>query len=271
MTASTTGERVQEQAEGAIHLERDGGVAVITLDRPHKRNALGPGMPERILAICDEIDGDPSIGAAVVRGTGDAFCAGADRAVLDQAGEDPTRADLFELLGSVYRAFMRVGSLAVPVIAAVRGAAVGAGVNLVLAADLRIVAEDARLLAGFQRIGLHPGGGNFKLTARLAGREATAALSLFGEEIDGRRAVDLGLAWEALAADRVEPRALELAHRAAEDPELARTALRSFRQITDWGVGWDIAMEAERSAQMWSLRRRHDAKTTAATAETTTR
>lgn len=84
---------------------------------------------------------------------------------------------------TVYGSFARVGELEVPTVAAVRGAAVGAGTNLFMAADLRIVADDARLLAGFLRIGIHPGGGFFTLAGRLAGREAAAALGLFSQAI----------------------------------------------------------------------------------------
>lgn len=239
-----------------IQLQIREGVAVITLNRPKTRNALDAAMAQQLIDVCDTVDRDHTVGAAVVRGAGGTFCSGANRAVLDTAGQDPASEENFAALGAVYESFYRVGHLAVPVIAAVRGAAVGAGINLVLAADLRVIAQDARLIAGFLRIGLHPGGGNFKLTALRANRETAAALSLFGEEIDGRRAREIGLAWDAPADQEVEDRALKLAARAARDPELARKAVKSFRALTDSGVDWRIALEAERSAQMWSLRRR---------------
>jgi enoyl-CoA hydratase len=150
-----------------------------------------------------------------------------------------------------------VGNLLPPSIAAVRGHAVGAGVNLVLATDLRIVAETARIASGFQRIRIHPGGGHYSLLSRLAGREATAAISLFGEEIDGRRAAEMGLAWEALPETAVESRALELAHGPAADPELARATVRSFRlELGPPTIPWAAALEVERAIQMWSLRRK---------------
>lgn len=82
-----------------------------------------------------------------------------------------------------------------------------------LAAGLRVVASDARIIAGFMRIGMHPGGGFFTLAHRQAGREATAALGLFGEKIDGRRAAELGLAWTHVPSDEVEATALRLAGR----------------------------------------------------------
>jgi enoyl-CoA hydratase len=137
---------------------------------------------------------------------------------------------------------------------------VGAGLNLALSTDLRIVSTSARLMAGFLRIGLHPGGGYFTLSTRTAGREATAAMGLFSEEIDGARAEALGLAWRAVPDDEVEPLALELAGRAARDAELAREAARSFRtEAGPPGIGWEAALHFERATQMWSQRRREEA------------
>ncbi len=242
-----------------VQLEREGGVAVLTLDNPDAKNGLTPEMGFAISALCDEIDADPAIGAAVVRGAGGTFCSGADRRRWT-AGADQAEDTVYKELGAVYTAFRRIGTLGVPTIAAVRGAAVGAGLNLVLSTDLRIVASDAKLLAGFLRIGLHPGGGYFTLSTRTAGREATAAMGLFSESIDGVRAAELGMAWKAVPDDEVEPLALELAGRAARDPELAREAARSFRtEAGPPGIGWEAALHFERATQMWSQRRRDEA------------
>jgi len=206
---------------------------------------------------CEELDGDLSVGATIVRGSGGSFCAGADRSTLAEVGNDPASDDAFRSLDSVYQAFGRVGRLSMPTIAAVRGAAVGAGVNLLLATDLRIVARDARIIPGFARIGLHPGGGHFTLLNRLAGREVAAAAGLFGQEMSGERAANVGLAWEALPDEEVEGRALELAGIVARDPELARRATRSLRtELGPPAVSWDAALDLERGVQMWSLRRR---------------
>ena len=143
-----------------------------------------------------------------------------------------------------------------PTVAAVRGSAVGAGMNMLLAADLRIVARDARLLCGFLKRGMHPGGGHFVILSRLIGREAAAAMAIFGEEINGTKAVELGLAWESVDDVEVEKRALELAARAAADPELARVTVGNFRkEVISGAVDWDVAMQYERPAQMWSMRR----------------
>jgi enoyl-CoA hydratase len=240
-----------------VELDVDGHVASITLNNPKTRNALTPASARELIAVCDDIERRPDVGAVVVRGAGGTFCSGADRAVLARAGEDPAEPERFDELGVIYDAFVRVGNLQVPSIAAARGAAVGAGVNLLLAADIRIVATDMRILAGFLRIGIHPGGGHFTLLGRLTGREAATAIGLFGEEISGARARELGLAWDAVIDDQVEGRAAELARRVAADPELARRALASLRsELGPPMVPWPTAVALERSAQMWSLRRK---------------
>jgi len=241
---------------GSIHLEKSGGVAVLTVDSPEVKNALTPEMGEELVAACDDIDADPAIGAAVVTGAGGTFCSGADRRRWDPTA-DQTDDRRYKEAGKVYQAFFRVGHLQVPTVAAVRGAAVGAGLNLALATDLRVVADDVRLLAGFLRIGLHPGGGFFTIAHRAAGREATAAMGMFGEQIDGKRAVEIGMAWESLPDDQVEARARELAERASADPELSREAVRSMRtEVGPPGIGWEAALHFERATQMWSQRRR---------------
>jgi enoyl-CoA hydratase len=241
---------------GEIRVERVGNVAVVTISSPEVRNGLTAAMGEQLGDACAAIDRDMSIGAAIVRGDGGTFCSGADTRTWGSM-VDPASAEAYEQTSSVYGAFMKVGLLKVPTIAAVRGAAVGAGLNLALATDLRIVAVNARLLSGFLRIGIHPGGGFFTLAGRLAGREATAALGLFGEEVSGERAVQLGIAWEAVEDQSVDDRAMELATVAAKDPELTRHALASLRsELGPPSVSWPAALEMERGVQMWSQRRR---------------
>ena len=162
-------------------------------------------------------------------------------------------------LGAVYRSFQRVGELEPPTVAAVRGGAVGAGLNLMLATDLRVVARDARIVSGFLPIGLHPGGGHGALLGRMGSREAAAALALFGERLDGERVAQLGLAWTAVDDEDVEPAALELATRAGADPELARRTASSLRTVLGPPpIPWPAALELERASQMWSMRRRAD-------------
>lgn len=152
-----------------IQLARDGAVAVVTLNAARRRNALTPAMAGELSAACDEIDNDNTIGAVVIRSAGGHFCSGADRSVLKAAEANPADEQSYADNSAVYGAFYRFGHLRCPTVAAVQGAAVGAGMNLLLAADVRVIAQDARLISGFLRIGIHPGGGHFALMNRLAG------------------------------------------------------------------------------------------------------
>lgn len=247
---------------GSVEIAIDQNIATLTLNSPATRNALDPALAGEVVEACDLIERRSDVGAAVVRGAGGTFCSGAVREVLAHAGEDPAEPGRFDELGFIYEAFTRIGTLRVPTVAAACGAVVGAGVNLLLATDLRIVAQDARILSGFMRIGIHPGGGHFTLLGRAAGPEAAAAIGLFGEEVSGTRARELGLAWDAVPSAQVDTRARELAARVAADPELARRALASLRgELGPPMLPWPAAVAVERGPQMWSLRRRHGSNT----------
>jgi enoyl-CoA hydratase len=226
------------------------GVASVTLNNPERRNALTPEMGDELVAVLNAIDSDPTVGALVLSGAGKGFCSGADLRTLEAAGASPLSDEHYGALTAIYAAFTRFGSMSVPTIAAVTGAAVGAGLNLALAADLRIVAEDARLMSGFARISVHPGGGHFHLLARLAGRDTVAAMALFSEEVSGLDAVRLGLAWRALPADEVVPEAQRLAATIADQPGLARALTQSLRLETPGQVSWDAAVAIERAPQL---------------------
>ena len=239
-----------------ISLDRADGVATITLAAPERRNALTLDMARELVEACEEIDADPAVGAVVVTG-GEYFCAGGDRQTLADAGRDPATPDAWDGIGLVYRSFARVGELEPPTVAAIRGGAVGAGVNLAFATDLRVVAAEATIVSGFLQIGLHPGGGHGVLLGRTGQREAAAAMALFGQGIDGARAAELGLAWAAVDDDQVEPTARELAGGPAADPELARRVARSLRaELGPPALPWPAALDMERASQMWSMRRK---------------
>jgi enoyl-CoA hydratase len=240
-----------------IRVEQEGGVARLILDAPDRRNALTVAMARSMVTACDDLDADPTVGAVVVCGQGAYFCAGGDRPTLAAAGEDPADPERYDGMGDIYRAFARVGELRAPTIAAIRGGAVGAGMNLAMATDLRIVARDAKLASGFIPIGLHPGGGHGVLLGRTGAREATAALMLFGERVDGERFAQLGLAWAAVDDADVEAQAMELAARPGADPDLARRTAASMRtELGPPALPWGAALQLERPEQMWSMRRK---------------
>src|SRR4051812_1634879 len=199
----------------------------------------------------DELDADPDVGAIVVTGAPPAFCSGADvqaLAAMTAGTEEP--ADV----RAIYAGFLRILESPLPTVAAVNGAAVGAGCNLALACDLRIASTRAMFDARFLRIGIHPGGGHTWLLDRAAGPQTTAAMDLFGERIDGVRAAAVGLAWECVADDVLLERAVGLAHRAAEVPrELSVRTKATIRRTPAMPVHAD-AMQFELEHQVWSLR-----------------
>lgn len=210
------------------HVDVD--VAVVTLNAPDRRHALTPAMAAELIATFDEADGRSDVGALVIKSTGRSFCAGSDIATLTSTGQDPAAPEAYEGMGSIYDSFGRLGQVRVPKVDAVRGSAVGAEINMLLAAELRMVATDARLLCGFLKCGMHPGGGHFLIVSRLIGHEAAAAMAPFGEECNGACAAQLGLAWESSDDAIAEHRALELATRVAADSQLKRAAVSRFRR-----------------------------------------
>lgn len=245
---------------GTVSLEVTDGVAVVTLDNPGARNAITLAIARSLHETWEQLGRTEGIGAVVVRGAAGTFCAGVARDVIGLQ-RDPAADEAVARASLVYGAFARLAEVPVPVVAAVRGAAVGAGANLAMAADLRVVARDARIAGGFSRLGLHPGGGFFSLAAARMGRDAAVALGVLGEELTGERAAELGWAWRAVDDDAVEETALGLARRAAADPELARAAISSFRlEAGPPPLSWPAAVELERGRQMWTFRRLADAE-----------
>src|SRR3954463_13339367 len=106
-------------------------------------------MADELIATFDEVDGRSDVGALVIKAVGKSFCAGGDIATLTSAGRDPAAPEAYEGMGLIYDSFYRLGQVRVPTIAAVRGSAVGAGMNMLLAADPRIIAPDARVIWRF--------------------------------------------------------------------------------------------------------------------------
>ena len=156
---------------------------------------------------------------------------------------------------AIYAGFLRILDSPLPTVAAVNGAAVGAGCNLALACDVRIAGTSAMFDARFLRIGIHPGGGHTWLLDRAAGPQTTAAMDLFGERLDGARAAAVGLAWECVRRRRpARPRAGPRRTRAAEVPrELAIRTKATIRHTAGLDAH-DAAMRFELVHQVWSLR-----------------
>lgn len=201
------------------------GVALVTLDDPGRRNAMSAAMGAELLAAVGALADDPGVRVVVVTGAGQAFCAGAD---LPELFGDPTRSttQVHERLQRYYRAFLAVAELPVPTIAAVNGPAIGAGLNLAMACDVRVAGPSAAFGATFTRIGLHPGGGCTWFLVEALGRSRALRILLTAEPVEAAAAVALGLA-EGPAEDPVAA-AVALAETfAGVEPALARSVKRA--------------------------------------------
>ena len=236
-----------------VELDLTDHIATVRLCDPRRRNALSGAMVRELSATFDAIEGASGVRVVVLTAEVPAFCAGADLSGLVEAGRSPLEAEVG--LGAIYEGFLRVARCPIPTIAAVNGAAVGAGMNLALACDLRIASPEARFDPRFVQIGLHPGGGHTWLLQRLVGSQAAAAAVIFGEVLDAEAALRCGLVWEIVDTDQLESRARELAARAARADRELLTAVKStmadVRSIDDL----DRAVERELTPQVWSLTR----------------
>jgi enoyl-CoA hydratase len=232
-----------------VRTEVDGGVGLVTLDDPKRRNALSLDMVAEIVAAFEWLEAEQQIAAVVITGAPPAFCAGADLSHLGQAGEGGGG----EGLRSVYDGFLRVQRSTLPTVAAVNGAAVGAGVNLALACDVRIAGRSAKFDTRFLQLGLHPGGGHTWMMNRVLGPQGAAATVLFGDVLDGEAAERHGLAWRCVDDDRLLEEAQAFAANAAKaPPALVRKVKETLHRMPDVSESAD-AVDIEVEAQLWSM------------------
>ena len=201
------------------------GVATITLNDPEKRNAISLKMNDEICETMDALESSDDVGSLIVTGAGKAFCAGADLGDLLAARER-------ENIQDIYRGFLRIADSTLPTIAAVNGAAVGAGMNMALACDLIIAGESSRFDSRFLAIGIHPGGGH---TWRLRSRtndQVMRAMVLFGEVLSSYDAEKFGLAWKVSSDDALLSDAKEIALRASSySKDLTESTKAAFQGL----------------------------------------
>jgi enoyl-CoA hydratase len=227
-----------------VKLERDGNVAIVTLDDPAHRNALSLEVTVGLGRAVDEATADSEIGAVVVTATPPAFCAGGS--VDDLLNP---RAPLREM----YAGVLALSRTSLPTVAAVNGPVIGAGVNVPLSCDVILASPRARFDPRFMDLGIHPGGGHLWRMERLLGRQAAAALVIFGESLSGEEAARVGLAWKCVDDDDLLATAVDLARRAADRPrELVRRA-KSVLETSPTLDTWEEAFELELTHQDWSM------------------
>jgi enoyl-CoA hydratase len=214
--------------------------ALITVNDPDRRNAVTGEISAGLRAAVTRAEADTDVHAVIVTGAGSVFCAGAD-----------------EGLRALYDGFLAVADCALPTVAAVNGPAVGAGLNLALACDVRIAGPRALFDARFQKLGIHPGGGMTWMLQRAAGPEVARAALLFGMRFDAEAAVRHGVALSV--ADDPVAAAFELAAGPASAPRdvVLATKATMRRTISPGAVDTDqhvFAVEAEVGPQAQSIR-----------------
>ena len=234
------------QENPVLLVERDGPIAILTLNRPEARNALSPAL---VLALGKELTRaaeDPEVRVIVLTGAGGAFCAGADLKAVFANPE--LMADLDARILEYHAMIRAIAGAPKPVIAAVDGGAVGFGCDLALACDLRLLSKRAYLQEKFVKIGLMPDGGGTYWLPRLIGTARAMEYILTGAAIDAEKADALGLANRVVAPEKLLEETLSLARELAKGPPIA---FREAKQAILAGLGsnLDAALDREREGQ----------------------
>jgi enoyl-CoA hydratase len=222
-----------------IRVERDGPVLILTVDRPHARNALAPGTMAELDALLAALAGREDVRCAVVTGAGDrAFIAGGDLKELESGRDEGFGA---RLARDMRDTLDRIATLPVPVIAALNGAAIGGGAEVAVACDFRIAADDASI--GFTQVllGVTPAWGGIERLGALVGRGRALYLLTTGRVLSGAEAVAWGVVEEAAPRDRFAERWRELAHEVARAPRHALAGLKAAMHAAHPGSRPDLA------------------------------
>ncbi|MFL6195819.1 MAG: enoyl-CoA hydratase/isomerase family protein [Thermoanaerobaculia bacterium] len=215
-----------------ILVEREGRVAILTINRPDKMNALNDQVRNDMLEILGQIEHDDSVGVVVITGAGEkAFIAGAD--IGEFAGRTPF--DQREAMASP-RVFDIMASFPKPVIAMINGFCLGGGCELAMSCDIRIASEKARFGQPEINLGLIPGGGGTQRLPRLVGTGQAMRLILSGDMIPAAEALSIGLVEMVVPAEELRTKTLELANKIASRSPLtlkvAKEALRASERLS---------------------------------------
>ena len=206
--------------------EKEGGVAVMTLNRPEVKNAFDARMQAEMDAVLTEVAKDPDARVLIITGAGKAFCTGADVAYLMSLGEEhklhqTTMEEMIRGDGNILTTVLKIRNLPKPVIAAVNGVAAGGGLALALACDLRIASEDARFNMIFTKRGVIPESGSTFNLPRLVGTARALELIFTAETVDAAEADRIGLVNRVVPADQLMKATKELAGKIAQNSPLA--------------------------------------------------
>jgi len=205
-------------------------VATLTLNRPERMNALGGTLREDFYAALTQAIDDPEVRVIVITGAGKAFCAGGDVKAMQEAKEQKRERPLMERVAPGRdRSVLLMRESPKPLIAAVNGAAAGAGMNIALGCDIRLASSTARFSQAFVRRGLHPDWGGTYFLPRIVGMAKAAEMIFTGQIIDAHEALRLGIVRSVHEPEQLLPATYELAATIAAGPPIAiRLARRAL-------------------------------------------
>jgi 2-(1,2-epoxy-1,2-dihydrophenyl)acetyl-CoA isomerase len=235
----------------ALQVSSADGVGVIELDRPDQLNALTVELASSLGQAAEDLVAD-GVRALVLTGRGATFCAGADLSLVHRAlAEDPAPV-LTPLVEGLHDSLRRIRRVPVPVVAAVEGPAVGAGMGLALAADLRVLGRRARLVPGYLGIGASPDGGVSFFLTRMLGSARAASLLLRNRPVTADEALALGLAESVVDDGTALDHARELAASLTGVPPLALQRVRELvDRATGQGLDEQLDLEQQRVTELW--------------------
>ena len=229
-------------------VEREAGVARVTIESTSRMNALNAGMADELLEVATALGEDDDVRCIALTGSGDAYGAGADLAHLE--GDERDAVYLRRIASTLHDAVVQFHQAETPVVTGINGVAAGAGFSLAILGDLVVMSEAARLEFAYPRIGLTGDGGSTFLLPRIVGLRNAMEIVLLDEPIDAERAVELGLATEAVPPEDLDDRLDELATRLAEGPTraLGRTK-RLLVESFDRDLAGQLAAETDAIAR----------------------
>lgn len=229
-----------------LTFERDGGVAVITLNRPDAANSLNVPMAEELVKVATHCDSNPDIRCVVLTGAGKMFSAGGDLHSFAAQGEGMAEYMRYATTG-LHAAISRFARMNAPYLVAVNGVAAGAGFSMAISGDMVFAAESAKFTMAYTRAGVSPDGSSTYFLPRLVGHVKAMQLILMNDVLSAAEAREWGLVNEVVADDQLMPRVMEVAHQLANGPTLAYG--ESKRLVTDsLGNTLETQMELETRA-----------------------
>ena len=196
-------------SNSTIRLERDGGIAKLTLARPEAANALNLQMAQELMRAAIELDEDESVRAVLLTAEGKMFCAGGDLGAMNEAGEG-TSAYLKELTTYLHAAISRFARMRAPIVTAVNGTAAGAGFSMVCATELAIASESAKFTMAYTGAGLSPDGSSTYFLPRIIGQRRTYELMLTNRVLNSAEALEWGIVNQVVPAEELMSTAEDL-------------------------------------------------------------